>query len=53
MTDGVLFKESTTKIKALKGKYRKIFVAINFKKQLIRFKKNDQTDEVFLAAKDI
>ena len=38
MTDGDLFKESKTKMTAFKGKYRKVFVSIDYKKHLIRFK---------------
>ena len=38
VTDGVLFKESNTKMKAFKSKYREVFVFVDYKKHLIRFK---------------
>ena len=53
ITDGDLFKESKTKIKAIKGHYRKTFVAIDFRNQLIRFKKNNRKDIEYLNDKDI
>ena len=52
ITDGYLFKESKTKIKLIKGKYRQIFVSIDFKKLLIRFKAERQ-EEKFEAGKDM
>ena len=53
ITDGDLYKESKTKIKAIKGKYRKTFVAIDFRSQLVRFKKNNRKDFEYLIDKDI
>lgn len=35
ITDGDLWKESNTRISSIKGKYRPIFLAINFKKFII------------------
>lgn len=51
-TDGDLYKESKTKMHALKGKYRKIFAAVDFKKHLIRFKEN-RDDDKFISGKNI
>ena len=52
MTDGDLFKESKTKMKMFKGQYRQIFLAIDFKRQLIRFK-TMREDVQFNQKKDI
>ena len=37
-TDGQLIKESKTSLTIIKGRYRQIFVSIDFKKNVIRFK---------------
>ena len=52
VTDGDLYKESKTKIKAIKGQYRKVFVSVDYKKQLVRFKEC-RADENFYEEKDI
>lgn len=52
ITDGDLFKESKTKLKAFKGGYRKTFVSIDYKKHLIRFK-GKREDPKFLQEKDV
>ena len=39
-------------MKAIKGKYRKLFVAVDYKKHLIRFKEK-RLDPKFLVEKDI
>lgn len=52
ITDGTLWKESKTTFDFMKGKYRKQFCVIDFKKLIIKFKQNRE-DTSFEIGKDI
>ena len=52
ITDGELFKESNTRMKAFKAKYRKIFLSVDYKKHLVRWKER-RSDDNFLVEKDV
>ena len=56
ITDGLLMKEPQVKVRILKSKYYQTFVTIDFKRDLIRFKKSGETrgsTEEFVTHKDV
>ena len=52
ITDGYLLKESATKFRRLRGQYRRVYCALDFQRQLMRFKEEFR-DADFLVEKDV